>query len=590
VADRRTASLCRACGWSAPATLAAAVLSLFPSPARADAVVNLCQDADQEGSGNLRKALLATPNSNDLINHIIFQCGGAATITISSPLEIFQATSLDGANANQITLTSLSSSGRSSLFVVANPGSFLYLNNLTLTHPNTTLQGCPDRSFPACVGSVVNGQGVTQLNNDVVRDSDTPIVVTSGSLTVFQSQFTGNSGTVIVEAPGMSDTTITGSVFQNNAAAPFAATGSVIIKGSQFLSNSFSAGVGAPCALTIDTTVFDGAKSRALGAACDTTISNSTFTNNSGDLGGAVSFSNATQITLRADKFLSNGAGEGGALYWRPPTGVDRSLLILYSTFKDNTAAFGGAIRVNDSTDLSGKTMMRLGVDDFSHNVATASGGAIFVGSTELTVERGIFADNRAAHNGGAIFLGNASPLHSVVANTLLVRNDAPTGGAFLGDDTDIINSTVDSNKGVAIADIVSQRTGLPINFTNSIVSNNPQGGCGPAGLFDDAGHNLQFPGTDCGSSIRVANPRLDSMYIPLPGSPPMGNGDLTVCMAPPINGRDVYGMGRPSGGVCTTGAAEGDIEAIVNRGRNPNRCDCDFTLLRQLQRALPYR
>ena len=93
-----------------------------------------------------------------------------------------------------------------------------------------------------------------------------------------------------------------------------------------------------------------------------------------------------------------------------------------------------------------------------------------------------------------------------VVANPgSFLRN--PTGGAFQGDDTD--NSTVDSDKGVAIADIVSQRTGLPINFTNSIVSNNPQGGCGPAGLFDDAGHNLQFPGTDCGSSIRVANPRL---------------------------------------------------------------------------------
>jgi hypothetical protein len=52
--------------------------------------------------------------------------------------------------------------------------------------------------------------------------------------------------------------------------------------------------------------------------------------------------------------------------------------------------------------------------------------------------------------------------------------------------------------------------------------------------------------------------------------SPPMGNGDLTVCMVPPISGRDVYGMGRPSGGVCMTGATEGDIEAIVNRGRTP--------------------
>ena len=52
------------------------------------------------------------------------------------------------------------------------------------------------------------------------------------------------------------------------------------------------------------------------------------------------------------------------------------------------------------------------------------------------------------------------------------------------------------------------------IKFSNSIISNNPQGGCGPAGLFDDAGHNLQFPGTDCGESINVADPHLDSMYM----------------------------------------------------------------------------
>jgi hypothetical protein len=59
-------------------------------------------------------------------------------------------------------------------------------------------------------------------------------------------------------------------------------------------------------------------------------------------------------------------------------------------------------------------------------------------------------------------------------------------------------------------------------------------------------------------------------MYIPLPASPPIGNGDLSVCMSPPINGRDVYGMGRPSGGVCTIGAAEGDIEARIGKRPDP--------------------
>jgi hypothetical protein len=123
-----------------------------------------------------------------------------------------------------------------------------------------------------------------------------------------------------------------------------------------------------------------------------------------------------------------------------------------------------------------------------------------------------------------------------------------------------------------------------------SIVSNNPQGGCGPSGLFDDGGSNLQFPATDCGASISVAIPRLDTFYIPIPNSPPRGKGDLTVCMSPPISGRDVYGLGRPSGGACTIGAAEGDINLLLNRRTvPPGGCDCGVALLKQLERFSPF-
>jgi predicted outer membrane repeat protein len=242
---------------------------------------------------------------------------------------------------------------------------------------------------------------------------------------------------------------------------------------------------------------------------------------------------------------------------------MDRTLTILYSTFTGNTAEMGGAIDIDDSVDSTGKTIVQVGVTSFSRNVATGDGGAINAVSSALWVARGAFADNKAGGNGGGVFMSNSAPLHSAFANSLFVRNSGASGSAFYGDDADFINSTADSNVGLAIANN-APRPPVHIKFTNSIVSNNPQGGCGPAGLFDDAGHNLQFPSSDCGASISVANPHLDSMYIPLPGSPPMGNGDLNVCMSPPINGRDVYGMGRPSGGACTIGAAEGDIEARI--------------------------
>jgi predicted outer membrane repeat protein len=272
---------------------------------------------------------------------------------------------------------------------------------------------------------------------------------------------------------------------------------------------------------------------------------------------------------------------------------------INHSTFTGNKATgsssragAGGAIDVEAVVVIGnfGKTTINAGAVTFSGNVATGDGGAINGRSTELSIVRGVFADNSAAGSGGAVFLGNASSLHSIFANTLFVRNTAPSGSAYNGDDADFINSTVDSNNGLAISNSAPHQL-VHITFSNSIISNNPLGGCGPAGLFDDAGHNLQFPGTDCGASINVGDPHLDTMYIPLPKSPPMGNGNLSVCMSPPINGRDVYGVGRPSGGHCTIGAAEGDIQVLVYKRTRKGRggqCDCGTTLLKQLQKIQP--
>ncbi len=101
------------------------------------------------------------------------------------------------------------------------------------------------------------------------------------------------------------------------------------------------------------------------------------------------------------------------------------------------------------------------------------------------------------------------------------------------------------------------------VSLSNTIVSRNSGGGCGSTKVVEDGHNNLQFPTADCGPSIPVANPYLDDLFIPLPKSPPMGHGSLAVCTAPPINGRDVYGIARPSGGVCAIGAAEGDIEVL---------------------------
>jgi predicted outer membrane repeat protein len=581
---------------SASPTIAVLGLSLMLSSlARADAVVSLCHTADDSGAGvNLRQAIRAAPDPQSLVNTITFRCNGPTTIQISAPLEIFQSTRIDGGNTITLTTTTLRTD--ESLIVVANPGTFLYVNNLTLRHPSSTPMSCSDWETNGCVGSVLTAQGVTEFHHVLIDSSRLPVSVTSGTLGVYDnSRFFGNTEAVIVAAPGVTSTTIDNSVFQNNSgAAPIkATTGSIKITNSQFSNNDASILQGT-CNITIDRSTFQANNPHgALAVSCDSTISHSVFSNNVSSIpGGAILFDFGTRvIILRADKFSTNSSSSGGgAVFWRPPANPSRTMTILYSSFKGNKASSGGAIDVDDSIDVSGKSIISMGVVSFSQNVATGSGGAINAASSELRVTRGVFADNTASGSGGAIFSSDPLPLHSFFANTLFIRNTAASGSAYSGDDTDFINTTVDSNRGLAIVNIAPHQR-VHIKLSNSIISNNPQGGCGPAGLFDDVGQNLQFPGADCGASIKVANPHLDTMYIPLPKSPPMGNGNLTVCMSPPINGKDVYGLGRSSGKRCATGAAESDIEEVlVNRRSHKKRSgqfDCGTCLLNQLQRLL---
>jgi hypothetical protein len=571
----------------------AAVVVAVPSIGRADATVDVCHSSDEAGGTNLRQALTEPLNPNTATNTITFKCPGSATIeVVGSPLEITQATAVDGGRT--ITLKSVSPNFRESMFVVATSGNFLYLRNLTLTHPNTQRQTfC---TISDCIGTVVFGQGVTELDNVSVQNSDTPISMASGSLTISQSRFTGNSGNIVV-SPAGATLTIVGSVFQDNpGAAPIVASGTVSITGSQFLGKSVASFFPGLCQLTIDTSKFQNNADAALQINCaPTTISNSLFANNGGGLvGGAIRFfGGAGQIMLRGDRFLNNNSPrDGGALWFIPPEAADASVSIGYSTFTGNRAGLsGGAIYVVAPKNPAVKTVMKLQRVSFSHNVATVAGGAMGALGTELLAARTVFADNEANGRGGAVALNNTAELHSIFANTLFVRNRSPSGSAYSGDDAEFINTTIDSNQGLAI-EVFAPRTPRPIRLSNSIVSHNTQG-CGPAGspsgTFVDAGHNLQFPGTDCGASIWVAEPHLDTMYIPLPLSPPMGHGDLDVCRAPPINKMDVYGSARPSGGACAIGAAENVIhKRPACAGTNgPNRQDCYQGLINQLKQML---
>jgi hypothetical protein len=159
----------------------------------------------------------------------------------------------------------------------------------------------------------------------------------------------------------------------------------------------------------------------------------------------------------------------------------------------------------------------------------------------------------------------------------LIVRNRAVAGGsAFVGNAARFVNTTIAENQGIAV---VPKRRANPwatsarsdITFVHTILSGNAGGNCGPAASdvgYATAGRNVQHPGANCGAAVEQADPSLDSMFVPAWGSPALGTGDNAICLAQPVNGRDVYGQRRPRFANCSVGAVEGDVEQILNRRR----------------------
>jgi hypothetical protein len=103
-----------------------------------------------------------------------------------------------------------------------------------------------------------------------------------------------------------------------------------------------------------------------------------------------------------------------------------------------------------------------------------------------------------------------------------------------------------------------------------------------PIDLLDE-GNNLEFPAGSCAPTIPVADPHLDTLYLPVVGSPAMGKGHNETCLASPVSALDVYGKRRPQGIACSIGAAEGDLEKeIADRTVGgpawPGRLDRDGT------------
>jgi hypothetical protein len=569
--------------------------------AHADATITLCGSDNQSGAGtNLDKALA-------IGGHITFSCGGPVIITVNCAHSLRANTDIDGGGS--ITLRGPMrapdcSGDASAMFDNPSAQRFsLKLSRLRITDA---------KAVDIFHGSVTNGNLDLSLADIIIANSHSPILV-DGQVHCERSQFTGNDGVVLETTEDIAITDHTR--FIGNGGTPLQVFGgNVTIDGAEFADNKEPSFLGICVAADIRNSQFVRNSNRALIINCDTRIANSTFSNNQtkGD-GGAIVISALAQHTkLVAVEFTGNIASRGGgAVSIRygvgilngvvPPPPVQlppQSLELHHVTFKANHAHFAGALDARGPpprVPLSDHTLTASEVQ-FIDNQADTFAGGLFVSRVQAHFSGAIFSGNRAASLGGAVVSMHGGEDFLVFGNSLLVKNTAPQGAAFAGTGTTFINTTIADNVGAAVFGIASSSvlppiggtlSPQPVQFSNTIVSGATSSACGPpdtAAPYINLSHNLQYPSASCGATIPVGGPQFGPSYIPLPSSPAANGGNDAACAAVPIAGRDFWGKTRPKGNHCTIGAAEADIQNIIEQGLAPIikavstlfRCSCN--------------
>ena len=480
---------------------------------------------------SLREAIaLAIPG--DTIN---FAPNLNGTIALNSTLTLNKNLVIDGPETNVITL-----SGNNAMRVMTiNSGTIITINHLTIANGKSSCAG----------GGIFN----------------------NGDLTLNSVTLNGNS------AP-----TCDGGAIYNNSNANLTLNDSLVNNNS---TGNDGGGIMNEGTLTMN----------------NSPVSNNIAANAGGGLYnyyGSMTLNNSTTNDNAANGNDSSGSG-GGGIYNRAGT-----LALNNSSTSDNTAKVsGGGIHIYEGT-------VTLNHSNVNTNQTTDSGGSaggIFNMAGTITITDSKISGNTSLYDGGGILnhSGTLNITHSLVsgntaspttgagggiinypaggtvniANSTIMGNSAASGGGLYqstAGTTTFTNTTIAANSGNGVRNY----SGVLI-FKNTIIANNSGAdNCMGPGDFTDGGHNLQYPGTNCGVTIRTADPLLGSLadnggptltMALLTGSPAIDAGDNVVCAATSINNLDQRGATRPLDGnndgnaICDIGAYESPINIALN-------------------------
>jgi hypothetical protein len=314
--------------------------------------------------------------------------------------------------------------------------------------------------------AVLDGFTITAGNaNDTTttgRFEGGGLYVASGSPTVNQCIFTGNSSAGVGGAMSGGAPTITGCTFTGNSVTANLPAGGAL---------SIGAGSVSGCTFTNNSIIASqGRGGGALHVYGDIAISGCTFSGNSAVMGGAVWIQSAS-ATFTACTFTANTATKTGGATEGPGTFVN-------CTFTRNTVTAangnGGAVSVGPAPLTP---TIRLTGCTFAGNKCPGYGGGVSA-SAFLTVANCTFIGNSAGLGGGGfIGGGNGSPRF---ANCTLVANSAPLGSAIMGATLPISNCIVRGSSANLTA-VIHDSGSATVTVNNSDV----QGGYAGSGNID---------------------------------------------------------------------------------------------------------
>jgi predicted outer membrane repeat protein len=379
-------------------SVGAAFALAAPAQAAADIVVDTTADTapdpvatngcDSTGDSNLctlREGIQKANNDagQDQITFASSITGSAATIDIHTlgQMNVTEGLHIAGPAAKTISVSGADSSRILDVNMAA-AGQFLVIDDLNLVHgkgnyggaiyvhnPNPATLNFTDGSLSdntsTGAGGAVYSYGSVSINDATVSDNQNLPgnlnggAISASGLTVFRSTFSGN--------------------YSGKAGGAIVASGDIDIDQATFDQNNSDGNGGA-----IQTTG---------GGVHTQTISNSTFTGNGGNYGGAIRHEDSNDLTISSSTFSANHAAEaGGAIHAQYS-----SLTVLNSTISGNQAGSSGH-----------------------------SGGGIYsygVGGDQLTVRDSTVTNNSGYLGGGITLVDRGGVPNATLESTIVAGN-----------------------------------------------------------------------------------------------------------------------------------------------------------------------